>query len=110
MVCVAAGRRYDEHGNLAQWWSRATLEHYAARVRCIVRQYGNYSLPQLPAVAVSGVNTQGENIADNGGLRAALRAYRIHAGKRPAERRAVLPGLPDYSPDQLFFLGFAQVP
>lgn len=103
------GRRYDEHGNLAQWWSRATLEHYAARVRCIVRQYGNYSMPQLPDYTVHGINTQGENIADNGGLRAALRAYRIHAGKSPAERRAVLPGLPDYTPDQLFFLGFAQI-
>lgn len=81
------GRRYDEQGNLAQWWSAGTLEHYAARVRCIVRQYSNYSLPQLPGYNVHGFNTQGENIADNGAL----------------------PGLPGRSPDQLFFLGFAQI-
>ncbi|CAH0717488.1 unnamed protein product, partial [Brenthis ino] len=103
------GRRYDEHGNLAQWWSRGTLQQYAARVRCIVRQYAGYALPQLPGYKVHGFNTQGENIADNGGLRAALAAYELAAARRPATRRAVLPGLPHYTPHQLFFLGFAQI-
>ncbi|XP_045459910.1 neprilysin-4-like [Melitaea cinxia] len=103
------GRRYDEHGNLAQWWSAGTLEHYAARVRCIVRQYSNYSLPELPGYQVHGFNTQGENIADNGGLRAALRAYERLARRRPAARRAALPGLAALRPHQLFFLGFAQI-
>ncbi|CAH2091607.1 unnamed protein product [Euphydryas editha] len=103
------GRRYDEQGNLAQWWSAATLEHYHARVSCIVRQYSNYSLPQLPGYNVHGFNTQGENIADNGGLRAALLAYELLARRAPAARRAALPGLPALSPHQLFFLGFAQI-
>lgn len=58
---------------------------------------------------VHGFNTQGENIADNGGLRAALNAYSLLARRQPATRRDTLPGLPQYKPDQLFFLGFAQV-
>ncbi|XP_026491729.2 neprilysin-4-like [Vanessa tameamea] len=103
------GRRYDEHGNLAQWWSAGTLEHYHARVRCIVDQYSNYSLPQLPGYKVHGFNTQGENIADNGGLRAALSAYALLAARAPAHSRAALPGLPALRTDQLFFLGFAQI-
>lgn len=57
---------------------------------------------------VQGFNTQGENIADNGGLRAAYEAYK----KRQAMSSTMhqrLPGLPDVTTDQLFFLGFAQV-
>ncbi|KAJ8726734.1 hypothetical protein PYW08_015131 [Mythimna loreyi] len=103
------GRRYDEEGNLKQWWSAATLEHYHSKVQCIIDQYSKYHMPQLPNYTVHGFNTQGENIADNGGLRAALHAYRLHAARAPAERRVSLPGLPAYTPDQLFFLGFAQI-
>ncbi|XP_061378755.1 neprilysin-4-like isoform X1 [Danaus plexippus] len=101
------GRRYDSDGNLASWWSRETLEQYQARVRCIVEQYDQYGLPQLAGYNVHGFNTQGENIADNGGLRAALRAYRRHEAR--AGRAALLPGLPGHTPTQLFFLGFAQI-
>ncbi|XP_038213219.1 neprilysin-4-like isoform X2 [Zerene cesonia] len=102
------GRRYDEEGNLKQWWTAGTLEQYHERVQCIVQQYSQYHMQQLPNYTVHGFNTQGENIADNGGLRAALRAYGLQRRRaaRPAPR---LPGLPHYSPDQLFFLGFAQI-
>ncbi|XP_050561526.1 neprilysin-4 [Spodoptera frugiperda] len=103
------GRRYDEEGNLKQWWSAATLEHYHSKVQCIIDQYSKYHMPQLPNYTVHGFNTQGENIADNGGLRAALRAYSLLGARAPLERRVSLPGLPDYKPHQLFFLGFAQI-
>lgn len=54
---------------------------------------------------VNGINTQGENIADNGGLREAYRAYQ----RLTIKNLLSLPGLSDYSQEQLFFLGFAQV-
>lgn len=56
---------------------------------------------------VNGINTQGENIADNGGIREAYRAYQRLVARSPYQQ--ALPGLVDYSNDQLFFLGFAQV-
>jgi predicted metalloendopeptidase len=57
---------------------------------------------------VQGYNTQGENIADNGGLRAAFEGYkRREAVSNSMHQR--LPGLPDVTTDQLFFLGFAQI-
>ncbi|GBP03197.1 Endothelin-converting enzyme homolog [Eumeta japonica] len=103
------GRRYDEEGNLKQWWSAATLEHYHGKVQCIIDQYSKYHMAQLPNYTVHGFNTQGENIADNGGLRAALSAYDLLAKRQPVETRTRLPGLPQYTPRQLFFLGFAQI-
>ncbi|KAJ8686860.1 hypothetical protein QAD02_022654, partial [Eretmocerus hayati] len=56
---------------------------------------------------VNGINTQGENIADNGGIRQAYRAYQSLRSRSPSQ--LALPGLVDYTQEQLFFLGFAQV-
>lgn len=41
------GRRYDENGNVRQWWSKETLRHYHEKVECMIRQYSNYHLPEL---------------------------------------------------------------
>lgn len=57
---------------------------------------------------MNGVVTLGENIADNGGLRAALRAYRAYK-KQSTFKDWKLPGLENYSSEQLFYLGFAGV-
>lgn len=51
--------------------------------------------------------TQNENIADIGGLVHAYMAYRKYVKNHGAEKR--LPGLPELSPEQLFFVGFASV-
>ncbi|XP_077258121.1 neprilysin-11 [Temnothorax americanus] len=102
------GRRYDENGNLRQWWSDETLRHYHEKVQCIIEQYSSYHLPELgDNFTVNGINTQGENIADNGGIREAYRAYQRLITRSPYQQ--ALPGLVDYSNEQLFFLGFAQV-
>jgi len=50
--------------------------------------------------------TIGENIADNGGLREAFMAYK--KWKRKNEDIAI-PGLSNFTQDQLFFIGNAQV-
>lgn len=46
-LSLMSGRRYDENGNLRQWWSDETLRHYHEKVQCIIEQYGNYHLPEL---------------------------------------------------------------
>lgn len=74
----------------------------------ILISIGGKALKKCKFFQVHGFNTQGENIADNGGLRAAYEAYK----KRQAMSSTMhqrLPGLPDVTTDQLFFLGFAQV-
>ncbi|WAR15415.1 NEP-like protein [Mya arenaria] len=90
------GRQFDKDGNMKQWWKNETIEAFHRRNQCIINQYSN----------IDGKNTQGENIADNGGLKQAYRAYKkyelIH-GVEP-----LLPGL-NMTHDQLFFLNFAQI-
>ena len=56
---------------------------------------------------LNGKNTQGENIADNGGVHESFRAYKKSVdslGPEPA-----LPGLTQFTPEQMFFVSFSQV-
>ena len=61
-------------GNLVDWWDPATKASYLHKAQCIIRQYGDYKIPHL-GLSLNGINTQGENIADNGGIKEAYRAY-----------------------------------
>ncbi|XP_071446773.1 neprilysin-1-like [Hetaerina americana] len=106
------GRQSDLHGNLAQWWSESTIETYLKKAQCFIDQYGNYRVPELDSllgseVMSNGVITQGENIADNGGIRQAFLAYHRFVQKHGPEPR--LAGLEAFTPEQLFYLGFAMV-
>jgi predicted metalloendopeptidase len=56
---------------------------------------------------MNGITTQGENMADNGGMRQAFVAYKKYVADNGPDQR--LPGLQQFSPEQLFFLGFATV-
>ncbi|XP_067011967.2 neprilysin-11 [Anabrus simplex] len=100
------GRKYDKDGNLRQWWSNKTIAEYVNRTDCFIKQYSSYKLPEVN-LTVDGEQTLGENIADNGGLREALRAYWKFRERHGQEEK--LPGLEKYTDEQLFFLSFANV-
>ena len=53
--------------------------------------------------------TQGENIADNGGMRASYNAMRkaLEADSQAAQRK--VQGLEEFSAEQLFFINYAFV-
>ncbi|XP_015266624.1 PREDICTED: membrane metallo-endopeptidase-like 1 isoform X2 [Gekko japonicus] len=100
------GRNFDKDGNMFDWWSNFSATHFKDQSRCMIYQYGNYTWELAGGQNVSGINTLGENIADNGGVRQAYKAYLKwveREGKEPS-----LPGL-DLTHEQLFFLNFAQV-
>ncbi|KAJ8728307.1 hypothetical protein PYW08_016692 [Mythimna loreyi] len=100
------GRLFDCDGNLHRWWSDSAIEAFHRRAQCLIDQYGRYVVPEVN-MKLDGVNTQGENIADNGGVKQAFRAY-LHWVQRHGVKGETLPGL-NHTHTQLFFLNFAQV-
>ncbi|XP_065218845.1 endothelin-converting enzyme homolog isoform X3 [Planococcus citri] len=97
------GREYDSNGNLNRWWKNITIERFKNATQCVINQYSDF---HVNGKYISGVRTLGENIADNGGLKAAYHAYLKVNKENPKE--FALPGL-NYTQDQLFFISFAQV-
>merc|ERR1719150_456641 len=96
------GRTFDSTGNLANWWERSTEENYLDKAQCIIWQYGNYTARPPVSINLNGINTQGENIADNGGIKEAYNAYQSWMKRNEQEPR--LPGFAEYSPEQMFWI------
>jgi predicted metalloendopeptidase len=95
------GSQFDGAGNLRNWWSDATGNLFKVQTKCVVDQYGTYEA--VPGVKLNGELTLGENIADIGGVKIALAAYR--EARNGAPERLVADG---YTEDQLFFLAYGQ--
>ncbi|HYQ79858.1 MAG TPA: M13 family metallopeptidase, partial [Anaeromyxobacteraceae bacterium] len=96
------GRKYDAAGNQVDWWTPAVAAEFERRAACVEKQYQGYTV--LDDLHLNGKLTLGENIADLGGLRLALAAYRASRQGKPPE--AAVEG---FSPEQQFFLAAAQV-
>ena len=95
------GRQFDAKGNLIDWWSKTVGEEFDRRASCIEKQYDGYIA--VGDSHIKGKLTLGENIADLGGLRIAYAAMKKEqaASARPAPQAS-------FTPEQQFFLGFAQ--
>ena len=98
------GRQFDAAGNLRDWWSKKSADEYNKRRKAVVDQYSAYE--PLPGMHVNGELTQGENIADIGGLKLAYAALQKALDKHPEERGKKIDGL---TPEQRFFLSFAAI-
>ena len=94
------GRQYDWQGNLKDWWTEDDAKRFEARAEHIVKQYDAFEV--LPGLHINGKQTLGENIADIGGLRVSYEAFKL------ATRGKDLKPIDGFTPDQRFFIAFAQ--
>jgi putative endopeptidase len=95
------GREYDAVGNLRSWWTPAVSTEFDRRAACVADQYDGYTA--VGDVKLNGKLTLGENIADLGGIKLAHAAWVASRQGKPPE-----PGTAGFTPDQTFFLAFAQ--
>jgi len=98
------GRDFNQDGALRTWWDAQSTAGFTNRSQCFVEQYNSLTVPTPGGpMQVDGQKTLGENIADAGGVNTAYAAWKAKVG---AVHEQSLPGLQDFTPDQLFYLFF----
>ena len=97
------GRRFDAHGNLRDWWTKGDSAKYAAQAQRVVDQFNAYTIVDS-TTHVNGKLTLGENIGDLGGLKIAYVAM-----QQSMKKKGRPPNIDGFTPEQRFFLGWAQV-
>ncbi|HUJ29908.1 MAG TPA: M13 family metallopeptidase [Candidatus Acidoferrum sp.] len=97
-----SGARFDPQGNLKNWWTPEDLKNFTARGDCIAKQFDSFEVE--PGLHENGKLVEGESIADLGGLTIALAAYHHSIEGKPAP-----PAIDGFTPEQRFFLAYAQV-
>ncbi len=97
------GSKYDADGTLRNWWTEEDRTKFDAKTKMLAKQYDDYTV--LDTIHVNGKLTLGENIGDLGGLNVAYEAFKMTPqGKSTANNT-----IDGFTPDQRFFLAWAQV-
>jgi putative endopeptidase len=95
------GSQYDEKGNMVNWWGKEDAEKFKAKTSGVINQYNAFTV--FNDIHVKGELTLGENLADIGGLAIAYDAFKMTKQGKDTTK------IDGFTPDQRFFLGFAQV-
>lgn len=95
------GRLFDALGNLSNWWSSSDSANFRKRADRVVNQYSKTIA--IDTLHLNGELTQGENIADIGGLAIAYDAFKKSKGSTSGK---IINGL---TPEQRFFIAYARV-
>jgi len=93
------GCKYDESGNLNNWWTLNDSIKFYAKTKTIVNQFNKYIA--IDSLHINGEQTQGENIADLAGV---MMSYEAFKNTSQYKKHEIISGL---NPNQRFFLGYA---
>jgi len=94
------GSQFDAKGNLRNWWTKEDREEFDSRTKCVQDQHAQYIV--VDDIHINSALTLGEDVADLGGE---ILAYMAWKDATKDENLQTLEGL---TPDQRFFIGFAQ--
>ena len=96
------GSQFDPKGNLRNWWTADDRKNFNERATCVETQFNGYEVE--PGLHQNGKLVLGESIGDLGGLAIAYAAYEKSLEGKPRPK-----DLDGFTPEQRFFLGWAQV-
>jgi putative endopeptidase len=94
------GSQFDATGNLRNWWTKEDRERFDSRTGCVRDQYAQYIV--VDDIHINSALTLGEDVADLGGEILAYVAW------KDATKDQNLQTVDGLTPDQRFFIGFAQ--
>ena len=94
------GRQFDGAGNLKDWWTPEDAKKFEERIQCVRDQYAQYTI--VDDIKINSKLTSGEDVADLGGTLLAYIAW------KDATANQKLENADGFTPDQRFFIGFAQ--
>jgi len=96
-----SGSQYDKDGTLRNWWTAEDRKRFDEKAKLLQQQFDAYTV--LDTLHVNGKLTLGENIGDLGGLNAAYEAFKMTPQGKSDKK------IDGFTPDQRFFLAWAQV-
>lgn len=112
----SVGRHFDQKGRLRDWWSQSSADAFDNKTQCFVEQYSKVPIIGFDGVTaksennetvyVDGANTLPENLADAGGLVTSYDIWKKLDDECPGQG---LPGLEEFTRDQLFFIAYGQI-
>jgi putative endopeptidase len=94
------GSQFDADGNMKMWWTKEDFQNFTERKQGIIDQFSSYVA--IDTLHVNGSMTQGENIADLGGLTMSYYAYKKSLKGKPSLK------LEGFTGEQRFFIAWAQ--
>jgi putative endopeptidase len=99
------GRKFDDKGNLRDWWTADDAANYEKKDKCIQEEY-TQDVPEA-GVKQNGELSAGEDTADNGGIHITLNALKSKLGSEGKTLDTMTKD--DLTQLQTFFLAYAHV-
>ncbi len=101
------GCNFDADGNMVNWWKPEDAEAFKNLTQGLVAQFDEVEV--LPGLHANGQYTLGENIADQGGLRVAMTAFKDSQVKKGVDINSEAAKIDGFTPSQVFYMNFANL-
>lgn len=101
------GCNFDADGNMVNWWKPEDAKAFKELTSGLVDQFS--AVEVLPGLYANGQYTLGENIADQGGLRIAMTAFKDSQEKKGVDISSEEAKIDGYTPAQVFYMNFANL-